>query len=195
MISAVVLAAGKAQRMGKPKLFSPWRGKAVLQWVLESVLATRINEVICVVGDLKAARAHTSLADERLCWLVYDQEHLGQSASIIAGLWAIDRRSTGALIVQGDRPTPDSALIDALIGRAEQVSARIIAPSLHGEVTSPLLFRREIFPELLKLKGDRGGRALIKKYPGQVEVLHWDERIGSAEIEKKKHPERLKRRA
>ncbi|MGH7929205.1 MAG: NTP transferase domain-containing protein, partial [Candidatus Binatia bacterium] len=52
MVSAIVLAAEKGERMGKPKLFLPLRGKAVLQWVLESVLVTAVSEVICVVRDL-----------------------------------------------------------------------------------------------------------------------------------------------
>ena len=35
MISAVILAAGRAERMGEPKLFLPLGGKPVLQWVLD----------------------------------------------------------------------------------------------------------------------------------------------------------------
>ena len=46
MISAVILAAGRADRMGEPKLFLPLGGKPVLQWVLESALASDLDEVI-----------------------------------------------------------------------------------------------------------------------------------------------------
>ncbi len=53
MISAVVLAAGSARRMGEQKLLLPLRGKAVLEWVLESALASDVSEVVCVVPNLK----------------------------------------------------------------------------------------------------------------------------------------------
>ena len=56
MISAVVLAAGRALRMGEQKLFLPLRDKPVLQWVLESALASGVHEVICVVRDLRSVR-------------------------------------------------------------------------------------------------------------------------------------------
>jgi molybdenum cofactor cytidylyltransferase len=192
MISAVVLAAGKGERMGQPKLFLPWRGKAVLQWVLESVLTSAVSEAICVVRDLTAVRAHISVTDERLSWLVNDQADVGQSSSVIAGLWAIDVRSDAALFVVGDQPMLDSALINALIERSLEVSAPIVAPSFQGEIRNPALFRRVTFPELLKLKGDHGGRSLIKKYRDRVEVVGWHEEASFMDIDDQKDYERLK---
>jgi molybdenum cofactor cytidylyltransferase len=192
MISAVVLAAGKSERMGQPKLFLPWRGKAVLQWVLETVLATSVSEVICVVRDLVAVRAHISLMDERLSWLVNDQADVGQSSSVIAGLWAVDARCDGALFVVGDQPMLSSALIDALVDRSKRVSAPIVAPSFQGEIRNPVLFRRELFPELLKLEGDHGGRSVIRKYSDRVELVQWNEEAPFMDIDNQKDYERLK---
>ena len=192
MVTAIVLAAGKAERMGAPKLFLPLGGKAVLQWVLESVLATAVDEVICVVRDLAAVRAHISVTDDRLCWLVNDQADAGQSSSVIAGLWALDGRSDGALFVVGDQPMLSSALIDALLERFKEVSAPIIAPSFQGEIRNPALFRRELFAELLTLKGDHGGRALIKKYRDRVELVHWNEEATFMDIDNQKDYERIK---
>jgi molybdenum cofactor cytidylyltransferase len=178
--------------MGKPKLFLPWRGKAVLQWVLESVLASAVNEVICVVRDLAAVRAHIPVIDERLSWLVNDEPEGGQSSSVIAGLWAIDARSDGALFVAGDQPLLNRALIDALIDRAKRVSAPVVAPSFQGEIRNPALFHRELFPELLKLKGDHGGRTVIKKYRDRVELVQWNEETTFIDIDDHKDYERLK---
>jgi molybdenum cofactor cytidylyltransferase len=66
MISSIVLAAGRAENMGEQKLLLPLRGKPVLQWVLESALASDLHEIVCVVCDLRAVRRRISLADERL---------------------------------------------------------------------------------------------------------------------------------
>ena len=65
MISAVVLAAGRAQRLGEQKLFLPLRGKPVLQWVLESALASDLDEIVCVTRELGPARQQLKLSDER----------------------------------------------------------------------------------------------------------------------------------
>jgi molybdenum cofactor cytidylyltransferase len=195
MISAVVLAAGKGERMGKPKLFLPRRGKALLQWVLESVLASAVDEVICVVRDLNAARLHISIFDDRLCWLSNDQADRGQSSSVIAGVWAVDPRSEGALFVVGDQPMLDSALVNSLIERSKAGSAAIIAPSFTGEIRNPVLFRRELFPELLKLKGDRGARSLIRKHRDRVDLVHWNEAAMCWDMDAEKDYQRLKKLA
>jgi molybdenum cofactor cytidylyltransferase len=192
MISAVVLAAGKDERVGKPKLFLPWRGKVVLQWALEVVLASAVSEVICVVRDLAAVRAHIRVNDERLSWLVNDRADAGQSSSASAGLWAVDERSDRALLVAGDRPMLDGALLDALINRAQRISAPIIAPSSKREIRNPVLIRRELFPELLKLKGDHDGRSLVKKFRDRVEWVEWHEEATFMDIDDQQDYARLK---
>ena len=104
MISAVVLAAGRGDRATEQKLLVPLRDKLVLQWVLESALASDLHEIVCVVRDLEAVRRKISLVDERLYWLTNPAADHGQSTSVIAGLWAIDPKSNGALFLAGDQP-------------------------------------------------------------------------------------------
>ena len=191
MISAVVLAAGKGERMGMPKLFIPLHGKPVLQWTLESVLATKVTEVICVVRELASIRATISIRDDRLYWLVNDRADDGQSSSVIAGVWAVDPQSKGAILIVGDQPLRGSQLINALIERGKISSAPIIAPSFQRQLRNPVLFRREMFLELLKLTGDSGGQALIEKYPDQLEILQWDEEAPFMEVDDQKDYERI----
>jgi molybdenum cofactor cytidylyltransferase len=192
MISAVVLAAGRSQRMGEQKLLLPLGGKPVLQRVLESALASDLAEIVCVVRDLKTVRRHVCLVNERLLWLVNYAADQGQSSSVIAGLWAIHPKSDGAMFLVGDQPMLRSELIDALIARFEQTDALIVAPSFHGITRNPVVFRRDIFPELLKLKGDRGGRSLIKKHRDKTAVVEWKDELPFIDLDVPADYERLK---
>jgi molybdenum cofactor cytidylyltransferase len=192
MISAVVLAAGRAERMGEQKLLLPLNDKPVLQWVLESALSSSVQEVICVVRDLKPLRQRIILAHDRLHWLINYAADRGQSTSVIAGLWAIDPRSEGALFLVGDQPLVRKDLIDALIERFEQSSALIVAPSFKGRTRNPVLFRRELFPELLKLTGDRGGRLLIEKHKSRTDLVEWHQEMPFMDIDVREDYERLK---
>ena len=97
MVSSVILATGRIDRIGEQELLRPLRDKPVLQWVLESALASDLHEIVCVVHDLEAVRRKISLVDERLYWLTNHAANHGQSSSVIAGLWAIDPKSDGAL--------------------------------------------------------------------------------------------------
>jgi molybdenum cofactor cytidylyltransferase len=176
MISAVVLAAGRAERMGEQKLLLPLHDKPVLQWVLE----------------LKLVRQRITLAHDRLHWLVNYAADRGQSTSVIAGLWAIEPRSDGALFLVGDQPLVKNDLINALIERFQQSSALIVAPSFRGQARNPVLFRRELFPELLKLKGDRGGRLLIQKYKARTDLVDWQQETPFMDIDLREDYERMK---
>lgn len=195
MISAVVLAAGRAERMGEQKLLLPLGGKPVLQWVLESALAADLHEVICVVRDLRPIREQISLADDRLCWLVNYAADRGQSTSVVAGLWAIDPKSDGALFLVGDQPMIRSELIDAMVDRFESSSACIVAPSFEGQTRNPVLFRRNVFPELLQLRGDHGGRVLIEKNRDKTVLVEWDDEIPFMDLDVREDYERLKQLA
>ena len=175
MLSAIILAAGQAQRMGEPKLLLPLRDKPLLQWVLQSALRSQIDEVICVVRDLDAIYRQMPLVDPRLFWLVNYAADRGQSTSVVAGLWAIHPDSDGAIFIVGDQPLIRSELIDALIDRFNHTEALIVAPSHRGQTRNPVLFRRSLFSELIQLTGDRGGRSLIDKYRPQTALGEWPE--------------------
>src|SRR4030095_12012557 len=99
------------------KLLMPLRGKPVLQRVLENALASDLHEIVCVVHDLEAVRRRISLVDERLYWLTNQATDQGQSSSVIAGLWAIDPKSDGALFLLGDQPMIRLELVNSLVER------------------------------------------------------------------------------
>ncbi len=178
--------------MGEQKLLLPLRGKPVLGWVLESVLASEVAEVVCVVGNLESLPLRIAISDDKLFWLVNVAADLGQSTSVIAGLWATDPNSEGVLFVVGDQPMIRAELINALIERFEKTTALIVAPGYKGQTRNPVLFRREIFPELLELSGDRGGRLLIEKHRDRTEMVEWHDELSFMDLDRREDYERLK---
>jgi molybdenum cofactor cytidylyltransferase len=177
MISSVVLAAGRADRASEQKLLMPLRDKPVLQWVLEGALASDLHEIVCVVRDLEAVRRRISLVAHRLYWLTNKAGDQGQSSSVIAGLWAIDPKSDGALFLLGDQPMVGRELINSLVERFENSNALIVASRFQEEIRNPVLFRRPLFAELLELSGDRVGLGLIKKYRKKTLLVEWNDEL------------------
>jgi molybdenum cofactor cytidylyltransferase len=192
MISAVVLAKANPERTGQSILFLPMHGKPILQWVLESILATSVIELICVVRDLAAVRANITVEDSRLSWLVNYGTDAGQSSAVIGGLWAVDRHADGALFVTGDQPMLGSDLIKALINRFNIGSAPIIAPRFRGRVRNPVLIGRELFSELLELKGDNGALEFTEKNRHRLEPLEWHDAAPFMDIDDQEDYKRIK---
>ncbi len=192
MVSAVVLAAGRVESTEQQKRLLPVPNQSVLQRVLEDALASKVREVVCVVSDLASAGRCIMIENERLIWLLKYGADGGPNSSLIAGLWAIDPSSDGVLFLAGDQPLIRSELIDALIERFESGHALIVAPSFQGQPRNPLLFRREMFPDLLKGTGDRSGLALLEKNRDKAELLPWSEEIPFFDIDVRADYERLK---
>jgi molybdenum cofactor cytidylyltransferase len=192
MISAVILAAGRADRVGEEKLFLPLAGKPVLQWVLESALASDLDEIVCVTRDFGPVRRQISLADERLFWLLNYAADRGQSTSVAAGLWAANPASDGVMFIVGDQPLISKELINSLIDKFDGSTAAIVAPKFNGEARNPVLFRRLLFPELLKLTGDRGGRVLVDKHRRKAAFLDWPDELPFLDLDVPQDYERVK---
>jgi len=175
MISGIILAAGAAQRMGRQKLLLDLKGKPVLQWVLEAALSSELDEVVCVVREANEIQKGISLKDDKLRWVTNEKASEGQNTSVIAGLKAINPQSEAALFLVGDQPLVKRDLIDGLIDLFRKTTALIVAPTFQGQTRNPVLFRKDLFPEFLKLTGDRGGRRLIEKYKDKTVFLEWKE--------------------
>jgi len=195
MISAVVLAAGRAQRLGEEKLLLPLRGKPVLQWVLESALASDLDVIVCVTRELASVRRQLNRSDERLFWLTNYAAGRGQSTSVISGLWATNPKSDGVMFLVGDQPLIRKELINSLIEKFRTGWAWIVAPSFNREPRNPVLFRRNLFPELLQLSGDRGGRVLIEKHRNKTALVEWKDETPFLDIDVHEDYERLKEMA
>ena len=192
MISAVILAAGRAERISEPKWFLPLGDKPVLQWVIESALASDLDEVICVSRELESARRQIKLVDERLFWLLNYAADLGQSTSVIAGLWAVNPECEGVMFLAGDQPLVRKELINSLIEKFQASSALIVAPKFKDAARNPVLFRRELFPDLLKLTGDRGERALLESHRMKTALVEWQDEASFLDIAEPADFERLK---
>ncbi|MGZ8487078.1 MAG: nucleotidyltransferase family protein, partial [Candidatus Binatia bacterium] len=71
----------------------------------------------------------------------------------------------------------------------------IVAPSFKGEVRNPILFHRKLFPELLQLTGDRGGRFLFDQHKRKTVLVDWPEESSFLDIDVREDYERLKQLA
>ena len=169
-IAAMILAAGASERYGQPKALLDWHGQPLITHIAQVMLAAPARPVVVVLGAC-ADEIRPALDGLPVHIVVNPNWRDGLSASIRAGLAALPGEACAVLFVMGDQPgiTPD--LIESLIARFRQTGAPIVEPRLRDRPGTPTLFAREMFPELMQLTGDRGGRPLINKYADRVAVV------------------------
>ncbi|MFO1072782.1 MAG: molybdopterin-binding/glycosyltransferase family 2 protein [Geminicoccaceae bacterium] len=161
-VAALVLAAGRSQRMGGPnKLLLPVAGKPMVRHVVEAALASRASPVVVVLGHQQheVRQALRGLKVE----FVHNLEHAaGLSTSLKAGLAALPAGVAGAVVCLGDMPRIGAALIDRLIAAFDPAEGRaIVLPTWHGKRGNPVLWGRAFFAEMQAVAGDVGARHLI----------------------------------
>lgn len=173
MIAAVVLAAGLSRRMGQAKLLMPVGGRAIVRYVVEGVLAGGVDSVWVVTGP-DVEPIGTALAGIEVQIAVNPAPEEGQAGSVRAGIAALPPSVDAALIALGDQPLLAPSIIPALLAARRTSSKLIVAPRYRDGQGNPVVFKREIFPELLRLTGDQGARPIIQKEPARVEWVELD---------------------
>ncbi len=173
MIAGIVLAAGLSRRMGRAKMLMPVDGRAIIRHAVESVLAGGVDSVWVVTGpDVEPIEA--ALAGLTVQIVVNPAPEEGQSGSLRAGIAALPPSVEAVLIALGDQPALAPSIIPALLAARRTSPKLIVAPRYRDGQGNPVVFKREIFPELLRLTGDQGARPLIQKEPARVEWVELD---------------------
>ncbi|MDI6764544.1 MAG: molybdenum cofactor cytidylyltransferase [Thermodesulfobacteriota bacterium] len=170
IVSAILLGAGESKRMGRDKLFLPWGKETIFEHCLQSLLCSRVNEVVVVVNSRMKEMAER-LKKKKIKVIINPDYRKGMSGSIRYGMKAIDSQSDGILIALGDQPFLKRRTIDALIGAFRRGEGEIIVPSFRGRRGHPVIFHRKYEEELLRLRGDAGGKTIMMKHPEDVRII------------------------
>jgi 4-nitrophenyl phosphatase len=169
-VAALILAAGASERYGQPKTLLDWRGQPLIAHIVQAVLASPAWPVIVVLGA--HADAIRPALDGLPVQIVGNRNWRdGMSASIRVGLAALPTEACAVLFIMGDQPGITPELLESLITRFRETGAPIVESRFRDQPGTPTLFAREMFPELMQLTGDRGGRPLINKYADRVAVI------------------------
>lgn len=175
-IGAIILAAGGASRFGKAKQLNIWREKSYTENAVIAAQLAGLAPIIVVTGY-----EHENL--ERILKIypvqtVFNPEwEKGQSTSMKIGLGHLEKSTQGVIFLMADQPQVSVTLIRALMEHAYLTNRQVISPMIDGNRSTPIYFDQKVFPELMKVEGDQGGRSILSMYPPLL--IEWfDIRMG-----------------
>ncbi len=161
-VTGVVLAAGASRRLGRPKQVLPYRNTTVLGATLEVARAAGFDQLIVTLGGAAQEVRDTVSLDGAEVVEVADFGS-GCSASLRVALDTVDRRAAGIVVMLGDQPGVDPADVRCI----SAVGVEIGVCHYTDGIGHPFWFSRNMFGELSRLHGDKGGWKLIGsgRYP------------------------------
>lgn len=193
-VSAVVLAAGRSARMGKAKqLLRGGGGQTMLERTLANVRASRVDEVVLVLGasadEIRQAIPAALLDGIRI---VANEDYAsGMASSLRAGLAAVSSESNGALIVLGDQPLVRPETMSRIVEQYCGSDAEIVVPHYQGSRGNPVLLGRSVFAEAMALEGDVGCRAIFARHTDGILRVDVDDAGILADVDSREDFERL----
>jgi molybdenum cofactor cytidylyltransferase len=172
VISGIVLAAGKSQRMRRPKMSLAWGKTTVLGHVLDVLQVAGLEDILVVTG---ASRQEV----ERICAAsgartVFNEvyENAEMLVSLQIGISNTNPLSQGALIALGDQPQIQEHTIRMIMRLFHERGAPIIVPSHEGRRGHPWFITRKYWDELLKIERDRSAREFLDNHASDIEYVY-----------------------
>lgn len=166
MIAAVVPAAGRSARMGRPKLLLEFHGESLIQRVVTALGEGGADRIIVVppVGSPEAAdiAAEASAAGAEV--LIPESQPAEMRDSVELGLAVLDAepRPSSVLLTPGDVPGITPALVARLLDVARENPEGIIVPTRDGRRGHPVVFPWSIAIRVRDLPDDVGVNRLVE---------------------------------
>lgn len=166
-IAAIIVAAGQSSRFGDGnKLLAAVNGKPLIRHAVEAAVLSQLDDVV-VVTRAGAAELLAAAGDGNWRSVVNDKPEGGLSSSIQCGLAMLDPSTDGALVLLADMPRVTRTHIMQLCSAfaANNGLAIVYPQSSEGRQGNPVLWPRNLFDDLMQLRGDVGGKAILRAHP------------------------------
>ncbi|MDE3838905.1 nucleotidyltransferase family protein [Bacillus methanolicus] len=184
-IGAVILAAGMSKRMGQPKQFLNLHGKPLFRYSVETAVHSGLRPVVVVSGE------HTELVKEYIrdlpAMVIHNPNFAqGMSSSLKVGVKAIRDQVSACFVFLADQPFIPVSVVDRLrevFDVAKSKNMNIIRPRYGSVPGHPVLFAAKIFPELIRIEGDRGAQQVIRQHLTELAYVDFDHSLWGVDID------------
>jgi molybdenum cofactor cytidylyltransferase len=164
-VTAVILAAGEAKRMGQMKQLLPWGDTTVLGQTIRQTKQSLVHEVWAVSGH-RAEEVEDIATQENIYVLRNRQYASGEMlSSLQMAVSQFPPHTAAVLVMLADQPMVEPETINQLLIAFWQGKGQLIAPAYKDKRGNPVLIGRSHFPQLLALPVGDAPRTLLQKHP------------------------------
>jgi len=147
MKAAIILAAGESSRMGFPKQLAEYKGKTILETVVETVSNNIENSIVVLGHENETLTEKIDFKNSTI--LINESWEEGIISSIRTGLFYLssDKNIDGALIFMGDQPAINSLVIEKLL-TTKHDNDEVLVPQYRYQKGYPILIPRFFWNKL-----------------------------------------------
>ena len=153
MIAGVILAAGDSSRMGFPKQLAEYRGKTILETVVDTV-TSKFEETVVVLGhENDTITEKLDFKDSTI--LINENWEEGIVSSIRTALFYLseNKEIESAMIFMADQPSVNNKIIDKLI-KTKKKEDEVVISKYRYKMNYPIIVPRFFWNKLELLTYD-----------------------------------------
>jgi len=175
-IGGVLLAAGIAKRLGKPKQLLPWNHTFLINHMIDVIYQSSVQELVVILNN--QSKKIQKVIDVQPKILLNNDWVNGKSGSIKIGVeYFLKKNIDGVIIFVVDQPFLSAKLINSEIDLYLKCNCKIVAPFVNGQQCNPVLFDYSVMPKLMTLTGDQGGKTILPEINEICRLPSDDERL------------------
>ncbi len=152
VFAAVILAAGRSSRMGRPKLLLPWGETSIAGHLIAQWARLKVKQLVfvCAAGDAAMGDELDRLEFPPSNRIYNESPERGMFSSVqCAASWSgWETGLTHWAMILGDQPHLRPATLSRLIEFARQFPDQICQPAFQGRPRHPVIIPRRIFLDL-----------------------------------------------
>jgi molybdenum cofactor cytidylyltransferase len=171
MICALILAAGRGQRMGTHKLLLPFGNSTVIASVFDAFFESAAVDAIWVVVRAGEAGIRTALVGRPVHLVENPDPQADMLSSVRCGVRALPPEAETILVSPGDQPSLSAQTVRELVALFRHKRATILVPVYQGQRGHPLVLTARFRQEILTSYDGVGLRGLLQAHAS--EVLEW----------------------
>lgn len=173
-IWAIILAGGESRRMGRPKMLLPFRGKTMLEKVIDHVTGSKVDHTLVVLGAEKE-KVGELIKNYPVTHCYNDNYKEGMLSSVKYGIKRLPDNCRAFLVFQGDQPLILSSTTDKVVDAYKAAGKGIFMPVFNNRRGHPLLIDSKYRPDVEQLDSNYGLRGLAAKFPDEVTGIEVDD--------------------
>ena len=192
-IGVIILAAGSSSRLGYAKQLVEFKGKTLLQHVIDVAENFQFDSRILVLGA-NSDKITENITPGNFKLVINEEWEKGMSASIRKGITESlksDKELEHVLILLSDQPFVSVENIERLLKVQLEENTQATFSEYQGNIGVPAIFSREVFSEFQELKGDQGAKKLIKEGKLNFRTVKFEK--GNFDVDTPEDVESLKR--
>ncbi len=171
-ISAIILAAGKSERMGQHKMLLPWGESTVLGHVIDVVKSAGVEDILIITG--RAREEIENLAAGRGIRTAHNENFASNEMleSIQLGLQEQTAEVEAVLICLGDQPQIEERSVRLVCRAFKETLSNLVIPSYQNRRGHPWLAARTLWGEVLKMKPPQTPRDFLNAHAGNIHYVN-----------------------